>query len=52
MKRDLPNSVFLDGDWCWDSSPFQVTNETKAMVHEQNIIDAIGFLSCSSYREG
>ena len=18
LKHDLPNSVFLDGDWCWD----------------------------------
>ena len=32
LKQDLPNSVFLDGDWCWDASPFQVTDETKAMV--------------------
>ena len=32
VKQDLPNSVFLDGDWCWDASPFQVTDETKAMV--------------------
>ena len=32
LKHDLPNSVFLDGDWCWDASPFQVTDETKAMV--------------------
>ena len=32
LKQDLPKSVFLDGDWCWDASPFQVTDETKAMV--------------------
>ena len=31
LKHDLPNSVFLDGDWCWDTNPFQVTDETKAM---------------------
>lgn len=24
LKRKLENSVFLDGDWCWDSYPFQV----------------------------
>ena len=29
LKKQLPGSVFLDGDWCWDSSPFQVTQETK-----------------------
>lgn len=32
LKKQLPNSVFLDGDWCWDADPFQVTEETKAMV--------------------
>ena len=32
LKKDLINSVFLDGDWCWDASPFQVTEETKEMV--------------------
>ena len=32
LKEDLPRSVFLDGDWCWDASPFQVTEETKTMV--------------------
>lgn len=32
LKQKLPNAVFLDGDWCWDSSPFQVTEETKIMV--------------------
>ena len=35
LKRDLQNSVFLDGDWCWDANPFQVTDETKAMVTEK-----------------
>lgn len=32
LKVLLPNSVFLDGDWCWDMHPFQITEETKAMV--------------------
>ena len=49
LKQDLPNSVFLDGDWCWDASPFQVTEETKAMV-EDNICHLINnFLHCSAY---
>lgn len=49
LKKDLPNSVFLDGDWCWDSSPFQVTEETKAMVTD-NICHLLNnFLCCSSY---
>ena len=30
MER-LSRCLYLDGDWCWDASPFQVTEETKAM---------------------
>ena len=49
LKRDLPDSVYLDGDWCWDASPFQVTDETKAMVHD-NICHLLNnFLKCSAY---
>lgn len=49
LKQKLPNSVFLDGDWCWDSSPFQVTTETKEMVL-QNICAVLNnFLKCSAY---
>ena len=49
LKKDLPNSVFLDGDWCWDSSPFQVTEETKKIVID-NICHLLNnFLSCSVY---
>jgi broad-specificity NMP kinase len=29
LKKILPKCVFLDGDWCWDMSPFIVTEETK-----------------------
>lgn len=49
LKRDLPNSVFLDGDWCWDASPFQVTEETKAMVMENICYLLNSFLRCSAY---
>ena len=49
LKRDLRNSVFLDGDWCWDASPFQVTDETKVMVLD-NICHLLNnFLNCSAY---
>ena len=49
LKRDLVNSVFLDGDWCWDASPFQVTEETKKMVID-NICHLLNnFLHCSAY---
>ena len=28
LKKELPNSVFLDGDWCWDADQFQVTERS------------------------
>ena len=49
LKNDLPNSVFLDGDWCWDASPFQVTEETKAMVTDNICFLLNNFLHCSAY---
>ena len=49
LKQDLPNSVFLDGDWCWDASPFQVTEETKAMVTDNICYLLNNFLHCSAY---
>ena len=49
LKRLLPRSVFLDGDWCWDANPFTVTEETRAMVMD-NIAYLLGsFLRCSAY---
>lgn len=49
LKRLLPNSVFLDGDWCWDASPFQVTEETKLMVMDNICHTLNNFLACSAY---
>ena len=49
LKRVLPNSVFLDGDWCWNASPFQVTAETKAMVTDNICYLLNNFLHCSVY---
>ena len=49
LKQDLPNSVFLDGDWCWDASPFQVTDETKSMVTDNICYLLNNFLHCSAY---
>ncbi len=49
LKKLTAPSVFLDGDWCWDMAPFQVTEETKAMVQE-NIAFLLGqFLRCPAY---
>ncbi len=49
LKRRLPACVYLDGDWCWDADPFQVTDETRAMVLD-NICHVLqNFLRCSAY---
>ncbi len=49
LKSKLNNSVFLDGDWCWDAHPFRATEETKQMVM-QNICFLLNqFIHCSAY---
>lgn len=49
LKKRLDRSVFLDGDWCWDMDPFQVTEETKALALD-NICYLLGnFIRCSAY---
>jgi len=49
LKQKLNRSVFLDGDWCWDMHPFQVTEETKTMVMD-NICHVLNnFIACSAY---
>lgn len=49
LKLQLHNSVFLDGDWCWDAHPFQVTEETKEMVLDNICAVLNNFLKCSAY---
>lgn len=49
LKRILPNSVFLDGDWCWDANPFRVNEETKRMVMQNIWFMLNQFLHCSVY---
>lgn len=49
LKDKLPNAVFLDGDWCWDASPFQVTDETKEMVIDNICYLLNNFIHCSAY---
>jgi len=49
LKHNLRNSVFLDGDWCWDMNPFTVNDETTSMVVD-NICHVLNnFLHCSAY---
>lgn len=49
MKSKLNNCVFLDGDWCWDMHPFQVTEETKQIVEENICFLLNNFIKCTAY---
>lgn len=49
LEQKLNKSVFLDGDWCWDMHPFQVTEETKRMVMENICFLLNNFIKCSAY---
>ncbi|MCI1944272.1 AAA family ATPase [Clostridium luticellarii] len=49
LQKILPNCVFLDGDWCWDMSPFIVTDETKKMVIDNISYLLNNFILCSEY---
>ncbi|MGV6996621.1 AAA family ATPase [Desulfovibrio sp. QI0430] len=50
LMKKLNNSVFLDGDWCWDMHPFKVTEETKNMVMENICFVLNNYIKCSSYK--
>ena len=49
LKEFLPDSVFLDGDWCWMMEPFTVTEETRALVQRNICFQLNQFLRCSAY---
>ncbi|RIJ64879.1 nucleotide kinase [Rummeliibacillus sp. TYF005] len=49
LKKILPRCVFLDGDWCWDMSPFIVTEETINMVINNISYLLNNYISCSEY---
>ena len=49
LKQRSDRCVFLDGDWCWDMQPFQVTPETRKMVMENIIFLLNNFLRCPAY---
>lgn len=49
LQNILSKCVFLDGDWCWDMSPFTITNETKQMVIDNISYMLNNFIACSAY---
>ena len=50
LMQLLPASVFLDGDWCWYSHPFTVTEQTKQVVMENIGFMLQNFLKCPDYQ--
>ena len=49
LLKLLPNCVFLDGDWCWYSDSWIVTDETKIMSKKNMSFLLNSFLDCSAY---
>ena len=45
----IDKAVWLDGDWGWMMHPWQVTNETQAMVERNIIVLLRNYLACSAY---
>jgi adenylate kinase family enzyme len=49
LQQLLQRSVWLDGDWCWMSNPWTVTEETKRMAENNMALLLNSFLNCSEY---
>jgi len=50
LQKLLPNCAFLDGDWCWDMSPFIVNDETKKMVVDNICYLLNNYIACSVFK--
>lgn len=50
LNEKLEKSVFLDGDWCWYSNPFTVTEETKEMVIDNICYILNNYIRCSAFK--
>lgn len=48
LKKLLAPCAYLDGDWCWDLTPFCVTEETKELVLGNAAYLLRSFLKCSA----
>ncbi len=49
LQQLLQRSAWLDGDWCWMSNPWNVTEETKRMAENNMAFLLNSFLNCSEY---
>lgn len=50
LQKILSPSVFLDGDWCWNMTPFIITDETKKIVNDNICHFLNNFLCCSEFQ--
>lgn len=46
LAQRLSSNVILDGDWCWQMTPFVVTDATRAMVMDNITHMLTNFLRC------
>lgn len=47
LKKRFDRCVYLDGDWCWNMSPFIVTDETKKYMLDNISYLIKNFIACS-----
>ena len=50
LFKTLNNSVYLDGDWCWNMNPFVVSDENKEMVINNISYLLKSYLNNSGYK--
>jgi broad-specificity NMP kinase len=50
LFKRLHQSVYLDGDWCWNMNPFVVTVENEQMVINNITYLLKSFLENSNYK--
>ena len=50
LFKMLDNSVYLDGDWCWNMNPFVVSEENKEMVINNISYLLKSYLNNSGYK--
>jgi len=49
LLKELENSVWLDGDWCWMMNPWVFSEENKKMVVENIVFILRNYLKNPTY---
>ena len=50
LLKETANSIYLDGDWCWNMNPFTVNEENIEMVLKNIIFLLRSFLNNSNFQ--